>query len=115
MLILILRATQIFSVFCGTTVAKRRCGPTALEQVAWVRLGPGPASNRNLHQVSLDILSNLCNSASVCWRSTGLFQDTYRSGYTFWDMLRTIFSQLNMVNTVLVPKDDAGCTETGAS
>lgn len=103
------------NVFCGTAVAKRRCGPTALEQVAWLRLGPGPASNRDLHQVSLDILSNLSHSASLCWRPTGHFQDTYRSGYTFWDMLRTIFSQLNMGNAVLVPKDDAGRTEAGAA
>lgn len=63
--------------FCGTSVAKRKRGPTALEQVAWLRLGPGLASNRNLHHVSLDILSNLC------WTSTGHFQGTYRTGYTF--------------------------------
>lgn len=97
--------------FYGTSVAKRRRGPTALEQIAWLRLGPGLASRRDLHQVSLHTLSGLHNSASLCWRSTGHFQDTYRFGCTFWNTLRTIFPQLNMVNTVLMPKDDAGCAQ----
>lgn len=39
--------------FCGTSVGKRRCGPTALEQVAWLRLGPGFAPSRDLHQVRI--------------------------------------------------------------
>lgn len=59
---------------------------------------------RGMLQVSFEIPSSLCKSASLHWR-LGHFQNTNRSGYTFWDMLRSIFSQLPLVSMVLlVPK-----------
>lgn len=46
---------------------------------------------------------------SLRWRLGWHFQDIYRSGYTFWSVLRSIFSRLPVVTVVLlVPKGDAG-------
>lgn len=66
MLIQMLLKTQRDSV--GTSVAKGRCGTHSMEQVAWLMQGDGPASSRDLQQVSLEVLSNLCDSAVLCWR-----------------------------------------------
>lgn len=63
MLIQVLQATRRVSV--GASGAEGSCGPTALEQAAWLRQGAGPALSRDLCQVSLEVPSSLCN-LTVC-------------------------------------------------